>query len=154
MWRDADTEARDLKSNALIARQCAIDVLVLERSWQRCSESVGFSAPRLARPRRDAPTASTRSSRYDSRRIRSTQKMRSSFVGDHIGAASELRTDVVKAEARRVERSEMGVGGVRRGTDPEIILAVKQRPAGRLGEVDSSAYACLTPGSEICTTTT
>jgi hypothetical protein len=30
MWRDADTEARDLKSNALIAEQCAIDVLVVE----------------------------------------------------------------------------------------------------------------------------
>jgi hypothetical protein len=54
MWRDADTEARDLKSNALIAEQCAIDVLVVERSWQLCSESVGFSAPRLARLRRDA----------------------------------------------------------------------------------------------------
>ena len=27
MWRDADTEARDFKSNALIAGQCAIDVL-------------------------------------------------------------------------------------------------------------------------------
>ena len=50
--------------------------------------------------------ASTRSSRYDRRRIRSTQKMRSSFVGHHIGATYELRADVVKAEARRVERSE------------------------------------------------
>jgi hypothetical protein len=32
--------------------------------------------------------------------------MRLSFVGHHIGAASGLRADVVKAEARRVERSE------------------------------------------------
>jgi hypothetical protein len=54
MWRDADTEARDLKSNALIAWTCAIDLLVVERSWQRCPESVGFSVPRLARLRRDA----------------------------------------------------------------------------------------------------
>jgi hypothetical protein len=32
--------------------------------------------------------------------------MRSSFVGHHIGAVYELRAGVVKAEARRVERSE------------------------------------------------
>ena len=32
--------------------------------------------------------------------------MTSSFVGHHIGATYELRADVVKAEARRVERSE------------------------------------------------
>jgi hypothetical protein len=50
--------------------------------------------------------ASTRSSRYDCWRIRSTQKMRSSFVGHHISATFELRGGVVKAEARRVERSE------------------------------------------------
>jgi hypothetical protein len=30
----------------------------------------------------------------------------SSFVGHHISATSELRADVVKAAARRVERSE------------------------------------------------
>jgi hypothetical protein len=54
MWRDADTEPRDLQSDALIAEQGAIDVLVVERSWQRCSESVGFSTPHLARQRRDA----------------------------------------------------------------------------------------------------
>jgi hypothetical protein len=47
-----------------------------------------------------------RSSRYDCWRIRSTQKMRSSFVGHHISATFELRAGVVKAEARRVERSE------------------------------------------------
>ena len=28
--------------------------------------------------------------------------------------------------------AEMRVGGVRRGTNPQIVLAVKQRPAGRL----------------------
>jgi hypothetical protein len=33
-------------------------------------------------------------------------EMRSSFVGRHISATFELRADVVKAEARRVERSE------------------------------------------------
>ncbi len=33
-------------------------------------------------------------------------EMRSSFVGDHIGATFELRAGVVKAEALRVERSE------------------------------------------------
>jgi len=30
MWRDADTEARDLKSNAMIAWTCAIDLPVVE----------------------------------------------------------------------------------------------------------------------------
>lgn len=33
-------------------------------------------------------------------------EMRSSFHGHHISASSELRGGVVKAEARRVERSE------------------------------------------------
>ena len=33
-------------------------------------------------------------------------ELRSSFVGHHIGATFELRADVVKAAARRVERSE------------------------------------------------
>ena len=33
-------------------------------------------------------------------------EMRSSFVGHHISATSEVRAGVVKAEARRVERSE------------------------------------------------
>ena len=33
-------------------------------------------------------------------------KLKSSFVGHHISATFELRAGVVKAEARRVERSE------------------------------------------------
>ena len=33
-------------------------------------------------------------------------ELRSSFVGHHIGATFELRAGVVKAAARRVERSE------------------------------------------------
>ena len=33
-------------------------------------------------------------------------EMRSSFVGHHISATFELRAGVVKAEARRVERSD------------------------------------------------
>ena len=39
-------------------------------------------------------------------RIWSTPKRESSFVGHHISATFELRAGVVKAEARRVERSE------------------------------------------------
>ena len=50
--------------------------------------------------------ASTRTSRYDCWRLRSTPNMRSSFAGHHISATFELRAGVVKAEARRVERSE------------------------------------------------
>jgi hypothetical protein len=80
-------------------------LLVVERSWQRCSESVGFNAPRLVRLRRDA--------RWH-RRVFTIRllahlinaEMRSSFVGHHISATFELRAGVVKAEARRVERSE------------------------------------------------
>ena len=34
-------------------------------------------------------------------------EMRSSFVGHHLNATFELRAGVVKAEARRVERSEI-----------------------------------------------
>ena len=33
-------------------------------------------------------------------------EMKSSFVGHHLNATFELRTGVVKTEARRVERSE------------------------------------------------
>lgn len=50
--------------------------------------------------------APARSSRYDCWRSRSTQKIRTSFVGHHISATFELRGGVVKAAARRVERSE------------------------------------------------
>jgi hypothetical protein len=72
MGRDADTEARDLKSNALIARDVAINRLIVEgaesfalralatalRAWLDCGGV------------RDAPT---RSSRYDRRCAASTQ---------------------------------------------------------------------------------
>jgi hypothetical protein len=50
--------------------------------------------------------APTRSSRHDCRCAGSTQKMRSSFLGHHIVATSELCEGVVKAPARRGERSE------------------------------------------------
>ena len=53
MWRDADTETRDLKSNAVIARDAAIDLLDVEgagsvalralaaalRVWRDCGEA-------------------------------------------------------------------------------------------------------------------
>ena len=50
--------------------------------------------------------ASTRTSRYDCWRPPVNAEMRSGFVGHHISATFELRAGVVKAEARRVERSE------------------------------------------------
>ena len=49
--------------------------------------------------------APTRSSRYGYRRLGSILKAATSFLGHHIGATLELRAGVVKAEARRVERS-------------------------------------------------
>jgi hypothetical protein len=84
---------------------CAIDRLIVERSWQRCSESVGFSAPRLARLRRDARCIDEI---FTIRPLAHpvNAEMKSSFVGHHLSAIFELRTSVVKAEARRVERSE------------------------------------------------
>ena len=50
--------------------------------------------------------APTRSSRYGYRRLGSILKAATSFLGHHISATFELRAGVVKAEARRVERSE------------------------------------------------
>ena len=50
--------------------------------------------------------APTRSSRYGCRRLGSIPKTATSFLGHHISATFELRAGVVKAEARRVERSE------------------------------------------------
>jgi len=50
--------------------------------------------------------APTRSSRYDCRLLGSISKNAPSFPGHHISATFELRAGVVKAEARRVERSE------------------------------------------------
>lgn len=104
MWRDADIEARDLKSNTLIARE-ARSIYWLLRGCERCSESVGFSAPRLARLRRDARWH--RRDLHDTTAGASGQRRNEvSFVGHHISATFELCAGVVKAEARRVERSE------------------------------------------------
>ena len=50
--------------------------------------------------------APTRSSRYGCRRLGSILETATSFLGHHISATFELRASVVKAEARRVERSE------------------------------------------------
>jgi hypothetical protein len=50
--------------------------------------------------------APTRPSRYGCRRLGSILKTATSFLGHHISATFELRAGVVKAEARRVERSE------------------------------------------------
>jgi hypothetical protein len=50
--------------------------------------------------------APTRPSPYAGPLLRSIQNDAASFIGHHITATFELRTDVVKAEARRVERSE------------------------------------------------
>jgi hypothetical protein len=50
--------------------------------------------------------APTRSSRYVRRLLGSIRKTATTFLGHHISATFELRAGVVKAEARRVERSE------------------------------------------------
>ena len=105
MWRDADTGARGLKSNALIARGVRDQSMVVEgaesfalralatalRVWRDCGwmpDGIDeiFKIRLLAHP--------------------VNAEMRSSFVVHHISATFELRGGVVKAEARRVERSE------------------------------------------------
>ena len=50
--------------------------------------------------------APTRSSTYVCPLLGSIRKAATSFLGHHISATFELRAGVVKAEARRVERSE------------------------------------------------
>ena len=50
--------------------------------------------------------APTRSSPYVCRLLRVNTENATSFLGHHISATFELRAGVVKAEARRVERSE------------------------------------------------
>ena len=49
-------------------------------------------------------------------------KLRSSFVGHHISATSELRAGVVKAAARRVERSE-SLDDVEHGSILVVVMA-------------------------------
>ena len=102
MWRGADTEARDPKSNAVIARTCAIDRLVVEgagsvalralaaalRVWQDCGGVREW-------------TDESFTIRLAMRAVNA--EMRTSFVGHHINATFDLRGGVVKAEARRVE---------------------------------------------------
>ena len=50
--------------------------------------------------------APTRSSPYVCPLLGSIRKTATSFLGHHMSATFELRAGVVKAEARRVERSE------------------------------------------------
>jgi hypothetical protein len=70
--------------------------LVIERSLRLGSESVGFSAPRLARLRR-VPDGIDEifTTRLPAHPV--NVEMRSSFVGHHISATFELRAGVVKA---------------------------------------------------------
>ena len=105
MWRDADTEARDLKSNAAIARNACDRCLVVEGA-----NSVALRASASAlRVWRDCGGMHNGIDEIFTIRLLAhpvNAEMRSSFLGHHIGATFELRAGVVKAEARRVERSE------------------------------------------------
>jgi hypothetical protein len=105
MWRDADTEARDLKSNALIAR----DARSLDWLYEG-AESFALRALATAlRVWRDCGGMPDGIDEIFTIRLLThpvNAEMRSSFADHHIGATFELRAGVVKAEARRVERSE------------------------------------------------
>jgi hypothetical protein len=105
MWSDADTEARDLKSNALIVR----DARSLDWLYEG-AESFALRALATAlRVWRDCGGMPDGIDEIFTIRLLThpvNAEMRSSFVDHHIGATFELRAGVVKAEARRVERSE------------------------------------------------
>ena len=105
MWRDADTQARDLKSNALIADSVRSMCWLLKGAGGVALRA-SASALRVWRDCGGMPNGIDEI--FTIRLLVHTvnAEMRSSFVGHHIGATYELRADVVKAEARRVERSE------------------------------------------------
>ena len=99
MWRDADTEARDLKSNATIACTWAIDFWLLKGA---CGFALRASATAL-RVWRDCGGMPDGIDEIFTIRLLAhlvNAEMRSSFVGHHISATFELRAGVVKAEAR------------------------------------------------------
>ena len=105
MWHGADTDARDLKSNALIAR----DAQSLDWLYEG-AESFALRALATAlRAWRDCGGMPDGINEIFTIRLLVhpvNAEMRSSFVGHHISATFELRAGVVKAAARRVERSE------------------------------------------------
>jgi hypothetical protein len=106
MWRGADTEARDLKSNASIATICA-----RSNDWLlKGAESLALRALATAlRVWRDSGGAHDGTDEIFTIRLLArpvNAEMRTGFVGHHISATFELRGGGVKAVARRVECSE------------------------------------------------
>ena len=105
MWRDADIEARHLKSNALVARDVRDQSTDCRRGWS-------FALRALAAALRAWPdcggvrngTDEILTIRLQTRLVHA--EMRTSFFGHHVRATFELRAGAVKAAARRVERSE------------------------------------------------
>jgi hypothetical protein len=83
----------------------AIDQLTVE-GLQRCSESGGCSVPHRIRLRRGARWHRRELDDMPVAPVWSIPNDATSFLGQHISATFELRAGVVKAEARRVERSE------------------------------------------------
>ena len=105
MWRDADTEARDLNSNAMIAWTCAIDLLVFEGAGSVALRA-SATALRVWLDCGGMPDGIDENFTIRLLAHLVNAEMRSSFVGHHISATFELRAGAVKTEARRVERIE------------------------------------------------
>ena len=115
MWRDADTEACDLKSNALIARDVAINRLVVEgaesfalralatalRVWLDCG-GMPDGIDEIFTIRLPAHPVNA--------------EMRSSFVRHHIIATFELRAGAGVPDARIPARWG---GGVVKAASPQ-----------------------------------
>jgi hypothetical protein len=105
MWRDADTEARDLKSNAAFARHARDQSTSCEGAEDLALRALA-AALRVRRDFGGCATAPTRTSRYARRASLVNTKRCDELPRPSHKCDLELRGGVVKAAARRVERSE------------------------------------------------
>src|SRR5215204_758131 len=126
MWRDADTGARDLKSNALVARRCArSNRLIVEGADSLALRAFACSAPRLAGLRRGARWH--RRDLYDTtadapgQRKIEDELLRPARKCD-LRAARRRR----QGRARRVERSE-SLDGAEHSSILTVVMAGLQR---------------------------
>ena len=106
MWRDADTEARDFKSNAVDRVKRVRSIYWFLKGAGSLALRASASALRVWRDCEGMPDGIDEIFTIRLLVYPVNAEMRSSFVGHHISATFELRAGVVKAEARRVERSE------------------------------------------------
>lgn len=109
MWRDADTEARDLKSNAVVARDVRDNRLVVEGAESLALRALA-AALRVWRDCGGVPDGTDEifTIRLPARAVNAGMKTPSEneLPRPSRKCDFELRGGAVKAVARRVERSE------------------------------------------------